>query len=182
MLASPEALPPSGLEPVTMRTALLVALLAATAAACGPQGAASGSAAASASTPAAEPTAGAPAAVTPTSDAAAASADGSGIPMRVADLPAYIGPGQETRTVNCQVFTALQLNASTGADAERYRDATDAWALQNRREQNGDRDAAAQYFASTMAPYANQTMGVMPPDVLRAAADQCVAAAPPATS
>ncbi len=109
---------------------------------------------------------------------AAAPVDTSGIPMTVEVLPAYVGPTAESRTVNCQIFTALQLNASTGAEAERYRAATDAWALQNRREMDGDANAAAQLFASSMAPYANQTLGVVPPAVVRAAADQCAAAAP----
>lgn len=167
-------------------TAVCIAALAALSlAACGQSADPNPSAPTSAPVPAtAAPAAAAAAAPGAPAGAAAASAgspapvDTSGIPMTVEVLPAYVGPGAESRTVNCQIFTALQLDASTGAEAARYQAATDAWALQNRREMDGDANAAAQLFASSMAPYANQTMGVVPPAVVRAAADQCVAAAP----
>ena len=96
-------------------------------------------------------------------------------PLAIADLPELIGEGAESRTVYCQVFTALQA-AEGGADRRRYQPASDLWGLQNRRENDGSAESAAQFAASTTAFI---TTNGPPRPVLRTAADQCVAAAPP---
>ena len=134
----------------------------------------------SASTVTARTTTSASAAGTPAATSASATSTGpdDGIPRTVNDLPALIGANVESRAVNCQVFTTLQAQAITGAEAARFQAAADAWGLQLRAENNGDRAAAAQTFASFVAPYANHTVPPPPPVVIRAAADQCLASAP----
>lgn len=94
-----------------------------------------------------------------------------------ADLPDLIGEGAESRTVNCQTFTALQAAALSGAEQARYQAASDAWALRNHDENGGNRDAAAQLMASTVA-----VLNTNPPlesAVLRVGADQCLLPLPP---
>ena len=68
-----------------------------------------------------------------------------------------------------------QAAATSGGEQARYQAASDKWALRNRAELDGDRDSAAQLMASTVAGFANAAPA---PNVLRAGADQCVAAAP----